>query len=121
MTSGVAAEARLADTLRDALASLDDHIARHAAALAAPAIDAARADAEARVAAAESGLQRERDLTAELRRLAEARERRIGALEDALRALAAASPEALRPVMARLGVRAEPPAAGIPEIGEHHD
>ena len=58
---------------------------------------------------AKTALQRERDLTAGLRRQLDAREHRIDALQAELRALAAANPAVL-PVLDRLGIRPEPEA-----------
>jgi pSer/pThr/pTyr-binding forkhead associated (FHA) protein len=58
---------------------------------------------------AKTALQRERDLTAELRRQLDARERRIDSLQAELRVLAGADP-ALLPVLDRLGIRPEPEA-----------
>jgi hypothetical protein len=54
-----------------------------------------------------TALQRERDLTAGLRRQLDAREHRIDALQAELRALAAGDPAVL-PVLDRLGIRPEP-------------
>jgi hypothetical protein len=51
-------------------------------------------------------LQRERDLTVELRRQLDARERRIDALQAELRALAAGNPAVL-PALDRLGITPE--------------
>ncbi len=56
---------------------------------------------------AKPALQRERDLTAELRRQLDAREHRIDSLQAELRALAAGNPAVL-PVLDRLGIRPEP-------------
>jgi FHA domain len=58
---------------------------------------------------AQTALQREQDLTAELRRRLDARGHRIDALEAALRALAAENPAVL-PVLDRLGIRPAPEA-----------
>jgi hypothetical protein len=58
---------------------------------------------------AKTALQRERDLTAELRRQLDAREHRINSLQAELRVLAAGNPAVL-PVLDRLGIRPEPEA-----------
>ena len=56
-----------------------------------------------------TALQRERDLTAELRRQLDEREHRIDSLQAELRALAAGNPAVL-PVLDRLGIRPDPEA-----------
>jgi hypothetical protein len=56
-----------------------------------------------------TALQRERDLSAELRRQLDARDQRIDSLQAELRLLAAGNP-ALLPVLDRLGIRPEPEA-----------
>jgi hypothetical protein len=56
-----------------------------------------------------TALQRERDLTAGLRRQLDAREHRIDSLQAELRVLAAGNPEVL-PVLDRLGIRPDPEA-----------
>jgi FHA domain-containing protein len=58
---------------------------------------------------AKTALQRERDLTADLRRQLDAREHRIDSLQAEFRVLAAGNP-ALLPVLDRLGIRPEPGA-----------
>jgi hypothetical protein len=58
----------LADTLQRTIADLDGHINRGAQELAAPLIDAARADADRAVTAAQRETERQTDLVKELRR-----------------------------------------------------
>lgn len=56
------------DQVADIVANLDAYIDRRAAQLAQPLIDAAQADADAKVHAARMELQRKEDLLDELRR-----------------------------------------------------
>ncbi len=58
----------LAAQLRAMITDLDGYIERRAAEMAAPIIEAARADADARIAEAQFGLQRRDALTEEMRR-----------------------------------------------------